>query len=92
MKRRAMTKAGAGKRGRAEPGWTVTIDRHCRIPLPGLPYKVGTRLFWKVNGSLNAVVGTETPKGTLRRGRYHSSRIRVMALPYRTLKSIANAR
>ncbi len=86
------TNGGRRKPRREERGWTVTIDRKFRIPLPSLPYKAGTRLFWKVNRKRNAVVATVSPKGTLRDGRYHSSRIRVMVLRHRILKSITNSR
>lgn len=58
--------------------WQVTIGRGFRIPLPGVPYKVGTRMFWEVCKERNGVIGTVSPKGTLRQGRFLSSRIRSM--------------
>lgn len=64
-------------RKRQQQARCVTVRRGGRIRLSKLPpgWKVGQRVFWKVNCHREAI-GTLSPNGTLHRGRYFSSRLR----------------
>lgn len=60
------------------PRWSTTVDSRLRVAIPpgATPWKVGQRVYWLFQPDRpGSAVVSDSPRGTLRGGRYFSSAV-----------------